>query len=66
MNAGESIFLYNSFDTRIESSKLHPFQGMKAIRIFCPSASSPMSIEGPSANISLALTTSLDEQGVSG
>ena len=45
-------------EINIESSKLYPFHGIKAIRIFCPSASSPLSTEGPSARISSAFTTS--------
>ena len=43
---------------RIESSKLYPCQGMKAILIFCPKESSPKSTEGPSAKISFFLTLS--------
>ena len=32
------------------SSKLYPFQGMNATRTFLPSASSPRSVEAPSAS----------------
>ena len=45
-------------EIKIESSKLYPFQGIKAILIFCPNANSPLSTEGPSARISSFLTTS--------
>jgi len=31
---------------------LKPFQGMNATSMFCPSASSPMSVEAPSATTS--------------
>ena len=41
-------------EIRMESSKLYPFQGMKATSMFWPSASSPRSVEGPSASTSPA------------
>ena len=39
-------------EMRIESSKLKPFHGMKATIMFWPSASSPRSVEAPSATTS--------------
>ena len=45
-------------EIRIESSKLYPFHGMKATRTLRPNASSPSSVEGPSAMISPALIRS--------
>ncbi len=45
-------------ETRIESSKLYPCQGMKATMTFCPSASSPVSVAGPSAMTSPLRTRS--------
>ena len=45
-------------EIRIESSKLYPCQGINAILIFCPKANSPLSIDGPSANMSPLLTES--------
>ena len=50
--------LTNFSDKRIESSKLYPFQGMKATNTFLPSASSPLSVDGPSAITSPFFTLS--------
>ena len=38
-------------ETRMASSKLYPRQGMKATSTLRPRASSPMSVQGPSAMI---------------
>ncbi len=43
---------------RIESSKLYPPHGMKATTMLRPSASSPISVDGPSAMTSPAVTRS--------
>ncbi|MNZ67414.1 hypothetical protein D3C78_856630 [compost metagenome] len=45
-------------DRQMESSKLKPFHGMNATRMFWPRASSPMSVDGPSAMMSPRPTTS--------
>ena len=58
VNGGEAIFLHHALGNKNGVLEVVAVQGMKAMRMFWPRASSPRSTEGPSASTSPGATTS--------